>query len=105
MSIKTIYEEVFDGQLTCYDAETFTFPPGGLSFATIGGMLDIGSDSPFGGKVEEPSVIIGFKTSLVTVTQGSKVVYRTLTMEVAKVKSVPENAVTFLELEPVSGVK
>lgn len=99
--LSNAFETIWDGQLGCYDADTFTINGAG-PYACDAGELQKFNELVMGGMIDEPTAVVAVKRSLLAsdpVLQQT-VVYRSKNFKVNRIRSSPDNTVLILELEP-----
>jgi hypothetical protein len=119
-ALQEALEQIWDGQLGCYDPEVIEID--GVELACAGGEMAQGNTPAYGGIIDEPSVIVGIKRALLLefladstlITADSdvhladeaglllqiQVHYRGKDMKINRRRSTPDNTVIILELEP-----
>lgn len=97
------YQQIWDGQLSCYDPEAITIAE--VSYACEGGLLNQSNEAELGGLVEMPTTRVSIKRSLfadgAVPEEKTAATYRGLGFKIHRISSSPDNTVLHLDLEPL----
>lgn len=103
-ALSNALEQIWDGQLGCYDAETvaLTINRVVVTVACAGGELVKDNDMVIGGLMDGPAAAVSVKRSLFTTEPSEKdyAVYRGKNFKVGRIRSSPDNTVLILDLVP-----
>lgn len=119
-ALQEALEQIWDGQLGCYDPEVIEIE--GREYACAGGEMAQGNTPAYGGIIDEPSVLVAIKRALLLEFLADSVLitadmdtptadeiglilhievhYRGKDMQINRRRSTPDNTVIILELEP-----